>query len=88
MKKRINYLLNKHRMSAEVVIIFKDKSDDVHDIIKTRSSEADLIIMGMAEVQHGKEKDFIERSDSLYNDLGTLALVKASSFFSELHISE
>ena len=75
-------------MSAKVVIIFKKKSDGVHDIIKTRSAEADLIIMGMAEVQHGKEKDFIERADSLYNDLGTLALVKASSFFSELHIGE
>ena len=88
MKLRIKKLLNKHRMPAEVVIIFKKKSDDVHDIIKTRSAEADLIIMGMAEVQHGKEKDFIERADSLYNDLGTLALVKASSFFSELHIGE
>lgn len=88
MKVKINKLLNKHRMPAEVVIIFKKKSDDVHDIIKTRSADADLIIMGMAEVQHGKGKDFIERADSLYNDLGTLALVKASSFFSELHIGE
>jgi len=88
MKARIHHLLNKHRMPAEVVIIFKNKSDNVHDIIKTQSADADLILMGMAEVQHGKEKDFIERADNLYNDLGTLALVKASSFFSELHIGD
>ncbi len=85
---RIKRLLTKHRMPAEVVIIVRNKSDHVHDIIKMQSANADLIIMGMAEVQHGKEDDFIERADSLYNDLGTLALVKASSFFRELHIGD
>lgn len=87
-RKRMQKLLNQHRMVAEVEVIVKTQSENVHDIIKTRSAEADLIIMGMAEVQTGKEKDFIEHADSLYNDLGTLVLVKASSFFSDLHIGD
>ncbi len=81
-------LLSQHRMPAEVVVIVKGEAENVHDIIKARSAPADLILMGMAEVQHGKEKDFIARADSLYDDLGTLVLVKASSFFSDLHIGE
>ncbi len=84
----IKQLLNKQRMPAEIEIILKEKTDNVHDIIKNHSAEADLTMMGMAMVQVGKEKDFIERADSLYNDLGTLVLVKASSFFSELHLGD
>jgi amino acid transporter len=86
--KRIQTLLSQHRIQAQVVVIVKDKSKEVHDIIKSQSAGADLIIMGMAEVQRSREKDFIERADSLYNDLGTLLLVKASSFFSDLHVGE
>ena len=86
--KAMNRLLTRHRMSAEVVVIVKKPNENVHDIIKARSADADLIFMGLAEVQRGKEKDFIERADSLYNDLGTLVLVKASSFFSDLHIGD
>ncbi len=87
-RKRMQKLLNQHRMVAEVEVIVKTQNENVHDIIKTRSAEADLIMMGMAKVQTGKEKDFIEHADSLYNDLGTLVLVKASSFFSDLHIGD
>ncbi len=88
LKSKTNYLLHKHRMPAEVKVIFKSKTDNIHEIIKTQSAAADLTIMGMAEVKPGKEKDFIERADTLYNDLGTLVLVKASSFFSDLHIGK
>jgi hypothetical protein len=44
--------------------------------------------MGIAEVINGKEDQFIERADQLYKDLGTVALVKASGFFSPLHIGD
>jgi amino acid transporter len=88
MKKRTRYLLNSHRMPAEVEVLVKGKEDNVHDMIKQQSAGADLILMGLAEVKRGREKDFMERADSLYNDLGTVALVKASSFFSELHIGD
>ncbi len=87
-KQKLKQLLYQMRMDAEIHIIVKDEGQDVHHIIKKTSSEADLIFMGMAEVTPGKENDFIERADQLYQDLGTVALVKASGFFSELHIGD
>jgi len=40
----------------------------------------------LADVQEGMEHEFIKRADYLYKDLGTIALVNASTFFKELHI--
>ncbi len=79
-------VLNYMRMSAEIKIITNEKNDAVNQIIKYESANADLIFMGMADVQDGHEMEFIERADYLYADLGTIALVKASSFFKELKI--
>ncbi len=58
----------------------------VNMIIKQESASADLIFLGLAEVQEGMEQEFVKRADYLYKDLGTIALVNASTFFKELHI--
>lgn len=79
--------LSNMRMHAEVKIINNEtENKPVNDIIKKESENADLIFLGLAEVAEGREKEFIERADLLYEDLGTIALVKASSFFEELYI--
>jgi len=79
--------LSKMRMDAEVKIINNQKDRlPVNQIIKKESENADLIFLGLAEVTEGKEEEFIERADSLYQDLGTIALVKASSYFEEMYI--
>jgi len=87
-KRQLQNLLTQMRMKAEIHILVKKDADHVHNIIKENSSGADLILMGMAEVIPGNEKDFIERADQLYQDMGTVALVKASGFFSQLHIAD
>ncbi len=79
-------VLDNMRISAEIRIINNEKKLPVNHIIKTESANADLIFLGIADVQSGSEMEFIERADFLYKDLGTIALVKASSFFKELHI--
>ncbi len=81
-----NEVLDNMRIKAEVRIINNDEKLPVNHIIKTESANADLIFLGIADVQEGHEMEFIERADFLYKDLGTIALVKASSFFKELHI--
>jgi len=79
--------LARMRMDAEVKIVNNEKDRlPVNQIIKTESKDADLIFLGLAEVSEGKEDDFIERADSLFQDLGTIALVKASSYFEEMYI--
>lgn len=74
------------RMSAEIRIINNEQKAPINQIIKNESAEADLIFLGMADVHDGHELEFIERADYLYKDLGTIAIVKASSFFRELRI--
>ena len=74
------------RMSAEIRIINNENKIPVNQVIKNESTNADLIFLGIADVQEGKEMEFIERADYLYQDLGTIALVKASSFFKEIKI--
>jgi amino acid transporter len=79
--------LDNMRMNIDVKVINNENySKPVNHIIKEESKDADLIFLGVAPVIKGKEMEFIERADSLYKDLGTVALVKASSFFKELHI--
>ncbi len=79
--------LENMRMDIDVRIINNENySRPVNQIIKEESKNADLIFLGVAPVIKGKEMEFVERADELYKDLGTVALVKASSFFNELHI--
>ena len=79
-------VLDSMRIKAEIRIINNDSKLPVNQVIKNESANADLTFLGLADVQEGKELEFIERADYLYKDLGTIALVKASSFFKELHI--
>jgi len=79
--------LDNMRMDAEIRIINNEiEKRPVNMIIKEESADADIIFLGIADVQEGKEKEFIERADYLYKDLGTVVMVSASSFFKELHI--
>lgn len=79
--------LSKMRVNADIKIINNQKDRlPVNQIIKRESKDADLIFLGLADVKEGKEEEFIERADSLFQDLGTIALVKASSYFEELYI--
>lgn len=80
-------VLENMRMDAEVRIINNGiEMLPVNMIIKQESANADLIFLGLAEVQEGMEQEFVKRADNLYKDLGTIALVNASTFFKELHI--
>jgi len=79
-------VLDRMRMDAEIRIINNENKIPINQVIKNESADADLIFLGIADVQDGKEMEFIERADYLYKDLGTIALVKASSFFKEIKI--
>lgn len=86
-RKETKEALNNMRMDAEIRIINnEDDKRPVNLVIKEESANADLTFLGVADVQEGREKEFVERADYLYKDLGTVVMVRASSFFKELHI--
>ena len=80
-------VLDKMRMEAEIKIINNEfNKQPINKIIKENSGDTDLTFLGIPDVIEGQEEEFIRRTDAIYKDLGTLVLVKASSFFSVLHI--
>lgn len=87
-KKQAQAVLANMRMDAEVKVINNqiDKLP-INHLIKSHSSDADLTFLGLPDIVEGQEEEFIRRTDAIYKDLGTLVLVKASSFFSVLKIS-
>ena len=79
------------RIDTEVKIINNQiEQRPVHEIIRIVSSEADLIFLGVSEVQSGEEHNYVQDINLLCQNLRTIALVKASSGFKdfELNISK
>lgn len=88
-KHRTQKVLENMRLQASIhVIENQEMKRPVHDIINEQSSNADLTFLGLATVKERQEAEFMQRAEKLYRDLGTIALVKASSFFSDLHIGD
>ena len=80
-------VLDNMRIHAEIKVLNNQYDKwPVNKLIRKYSSDADLIFLGIPEIQEGMETEFIRRTDALYKDLRTLVLVKASSFFSVLNI--
>lgn len=79
-------VLDNMRINAEIKVVNNENNEPVNLIIKRESANADLTFLGLADVQEGKEMEFMERADNLYKDLGTIALVRASTTFKELSI--
>jgi hypothetical protein len=81
-------VLSNMRMDAEVKVLNNEfEKLPINKLIKQNSSDADLTFLGLPDVVEGQEEEFINRTDAICKDLGTLVLVKASSFFSVLNIS-
>ncbi len=79
-------VLDNMRINAEVRVVNNENKEPVNAVIKRESSNADLIFLGLADVETGHEQEFMQRADNLYKDLGTIALVRASSTFQEIKI--
>ena len=80
-------VLSNMRMNAQIIVLNNEtEKRPVNEIIRENSSGSDLIFLGIPDIVPGHEKEFIARTDEVYKDLGTKVLVKASSFFSVLHI--
>lgn len=80
-------VLDNMRISADVQVLNNQHDNTpINELILKHSSDADLTFLGIPPIIEGQEGEFIQRADELYKGLGTLVLVKASSFFSVLKI--
>ncbi|NOX84601.1 MAG: amino acid permease [Chlorobi bacterium] len=86
-KEQARRVLNNMRMNVAIIVLNNEKQKKpVNQIIRENSKNSDLIFLGIPDIVAGHEKEFIARTDEIYKGLGTKVLVKASSFFSVLHI--
>jgi solute carrier family 12 sodium/potassium/chloride transporter 2 len=81
-EKHIQQLLDEFRVQAEIKVINNavDRKS-FYQLMKILSAEADLIMIGIPNIEAGKEASFVERTNNLVGVIGTTLLVKASSTF-------
>lgn len=81
-------VLSNMRITAEIKIINNQiEQKPFYELIRTESLKTDLIILGLPPINEGKEKEFVEQTSSLMQDIGTVVLIKASSQFKNHHLS-
>ena len=79
--------LDKLRIDAEIIVVNNEiEKKSFYEIITTESYHSDLVFVGIPEIEKGKEKEYIEKTSKLFNDIGTVILVKASTVFKQLQL--
>jgi len=84
---RAALVLENLRINAELRIIDNEiEQRSFYDIIKLESTDTDLIFLGLTEIEKGKEIEFVKQTNDLCHDIGTVAIIKASSQFQDLSL--
>lgn len=85
--KNTKEILENLRIKAEIKIINNQiEQRSFYDIVQVESVNSDLIFLGLPEVLPGNEKEFVDETNQLCQDIGTVILIKASTAFKELNI--
>jgi len=85
--RRANDMLTNMRINAQVKIINNEvERRSFYDIVRQESKTADLVFIGLPEIPKGAEHDFIERTNRLLFEIGTVALIRASKVFKDLNL--
>lgn len=82
-------ILENLRIRAELVVIDNEiEQKSFYEIIEKESRDSDLVFLGFPELVSGKEHEFVEKTNKLCRNIGTVVLLKSSSLFKELHLGE
>ncbi|GAB4255600.1 MAG: hypothetical protein Kow0079_12480 [Vicingaceae bacterium] len=83
-ERKIHNKLDEYRIIATVKVFNNTiEQKPFYDILKATSKGTDLIIAGIPEIEQGKEKDFVDETTKLFEEVGTTLLIKSSSKLSE-----
>ena len=74
-------LIPEIRINAEVEVMTRNEDDIIQDIIRQKSFDADVVFLGLAAPEEGKEEDYAQRLYSLVEFLPTCFLVHNGSLF-------
>ena len=74
-------LIPEIRIDAEVEVMVRRGDENIHDIIRERSFDADVVFMGLGEAEKGKEEEYARRIQDLVEYMPTCFLVHNGSLF-------
>jgi len=77
----LNKLIPEIRIEAEPHVILRPRNRSVTEVIHEESSDADVVMFGLATPEPGTEGKYARRLETLASDLGTVFFVKNSSLF-------
>lgn len=84
---RTKKIVKDFRIDVEIVIINnKIEKKSFYEIIRRESVNSDLILLGLPDIEKGNAIKLVEQTNNLTKDIGTVVLIKASSYFSDLYI--
>lgn len=82
-------VLENLRIDAEIMIINNEiEKRSFYDIIQMESVNTDLTFLGFSPVIVGKEEQFVEKTNKLCKNIGTVAIIQASSQFKNLSLGK
>lgn len=81
---RIQFVIEQFRVQADIKIISNelDKKSQ-YELMQVHSADADLILVGIPEIETETNRHFVAKTNELVGIIGTTLLVKASSQFDE-----
>ena len=85
--RRANEVLNNMRITADVKIVNNEvEKRSFYDIVRQESKTADIVFVGIPYIAKGDEHNFVEKTNRLLFEIGTVVLVRASSLFKEMNL--
>ena len=79
----LGLLVSEIRIDVDIEVIAHDEGGQtITDLMRSKNTDADVVIFGLAKVESGSELDYAERLVALAGDSPAVFFVKNSSLFS------
>ncbi|HSG67916.1 MAG TPA: hypothetical protein VK994_04360, partial [Bacteroidales bacterium] len=83
----VENMLEDARMDAEIKIINNQiEKRPINELIEVESSNSDIVFLGIPQINEGEEEEYVKQVNRLCQNVGTVVLVKASSYFKDIEI--
>ena len=69
------------RIDAEIRVLLKDPDEKVSEVIRRESQDAEVVMLGLATPERGKEAEYAQRLETLTEGLPNVFFVKNASLF-------
>ena len=69
------------RIDAEIRVLLKDPDEKVAEVIRRESRDAEVVMLGLATPERGKEAEYAQRLEALTEGLPNVFFVKNASLF-------